>query len=189
MSASIARSATLDSRVGRSAYLATLALLQAALLHDVAPRLAAALARDLRAGAGAPWALHAAGYALTLVGTAIALAFPALALARHVQRGRCRFRGLPRPGVGAALAGALLYATAQTLVIAAHFAPTSLDASAALAAHSLAAGGVAFMAAGVIGAEVLRRSIAPVRVPIAPWHCAPVRIEVIDPPELATRGI
>ncbi len=50
------------------------------------------------------------------------------------------------------------------------------------------AGGIALMAAGVLTAELLRRSVAPMRIPIAPWHCRPVRVEVIEPFELATRA-
>jgi hypothetical protein len=189
MSATIYGSATRLSRIGRPGYLASLALLQLALMLDVAPPLAAALARDALAGASAASPVLVAGYALTLVGTAIVLAFPALALGRHVQRDRCRFRGLPRPCIGAALTGALLYALAKASAIAVHLAPASIDASTALAVPSLATGGVALMSAGALAAEVLRRSVAPLRVPIAPWHCRPVRIEVIDPPELATRGL
>ena len=189
MSASIVGSATLFSRIGRPGYLASLALLQAALLLDVAPRLAAALARDAFAGTGGASPIHLAGCASTLVGMAIVLAFPVLALARHVQRGRCRFRGLPRACVGVALTGALLHAIALAFAIAARFSPASFEASSVLAIPSLLAGGAAIMAAGALAAEVLRRSVAPVRVPIAPWHCRPVRIEVIDPPELATRGV
>jgi len=189
MSASIV-STTLRSRIERSAYLATLVVLQLALLLDVAPPLAATLAGDVHAaGAGGPSLVGAAGYALILVGTAIVLAFPALALARHAQRGRCRFRGLPRPCIGAALTGTLLYALAQMSSLAFRLAPTSIDVPMALAIPSITAGGIAIMAAGTLAAEVLRRSVAPVRVPIAPWHCRPVRIEVIDPPELATRGL
>jgi hypothetical protein len=191
MNTIVTRSAAQSSRGGRRVYLAALGLLQVALLHDVAPRIAAALALDVHAvaGMGASSAVHAAGYALTLFGAAVALAFPSLALARHVERGQCRFRGLPRTCIGVMLTGALLYAIAQVLTIVARAAPTAIDASTTLAASSIAGAGVSIMAAGSLVAEVLRRSIAPVRVPIAPWHCQPVRIEVIDPPELATRSV
>ncbi len=188
-------SATIDSaapisRLARPAYLLMLALLQMAVLVDVAPPLAAMLARDVHAlGAGGPSLVRAAGYALTLAGTAIVLGFPALAFARHAQRGRCRFRGLPRSCIAAALTGALLYAVAHIVSLALRLAPMTIDVAIVVAAPALATAGIAIMAAGALAAEILRRSIAPVRVPIAPWHCRPVRIEVIDPPELATRGV
>jgi len=178
------------SRVARPAYLLTLALLQTATLFDVAPPLALSLARDVHAaGDGGPSLVQVAGYALTLVGTAIVLAFPALALARHAQRGPCRFRGLPRSCIGAALLGALLYGLARTFSLAVRLAPTPIDVSLAAVVPSFVAGGIAIMAASTVAAEILRRSVAPVRVPIAPWQCQPVRVEVIEPPELATRGV
>ena len=178
------------ARAARAAYLLTLAYFQGAVLVNVAPPLAALLARDVHAlGADAPSLVRAAAYALTLAGASIALAFPTLALARHAQRGRCRFRGLPRSWIGVALTGALLHALAQIATLAARFAPASIDIAVLGAAPVLANAGIALMAAGALVAEVLRRSIAPVRVPIAPWHCQPVRVEVIDPPELATRGV
>lgn len=191
MNPSVARSAARGSRLARTAYLAALALLQAALLFDVAPRVATALAHDVHAlaGASAAPAVQATGYAFTLLGLAAALAFPSLALARHVERGRCRFRGLPRACVGVTLTGAPLYAIAQTVWFVARWAPDAVAATAALAAPAAAAAGVSIMAAGALAAEVLRRSVAPIRMPIAPWHCQPVRIEVIDPPDLATRGV
>ena len=174
----------------RPAYLLMLALLQVAVLVDVAPPLAAILARDVHAfGAGGASLIRAAGYALTLAGTAVVLAFPALAFARHARGGRIRFRGLPRSCIAIALTGALLYALAKIAPILAHLSPMSTDVAAAAAAPALATAGIAIMAAGALVAEILRRSIAPVRVPIAPWQCRPVRIEVIDPPELATRGV
>ena len=177
-------------RIHRAAYLATLALLQAALLIDVAPRLATALAPHARLAIDAGWPSLArvAGHALAIAGAAIVLAIPALALARHARRGRMRFAGLPRFGIALGIAGATLYAAAQTIAIVAHWHPATLDAAAVGTAASVAGAGIALMAAGALTAEVLRRSVVPMRVPIAPWHCRPVRIEVIDPPDLATRA-
>jgi len=177
-------------RPDRVAYLAALVLLQAALLIDVAPRLAAALVPRAHLALGPAWltVAQAVAYALALAGSAIALAFPAIAFARHAQRGRMRFLGLPRYGIWLAIAGASAFAAAQTLAWVAHAGLAIADAAVAGIAPSLASGGIALMAAGVLTAEVLRRGIAPVRVPIAPWHCRPVRLEVIDPRELATRA-
>src|SRR4249920_2813012 len=97
----------LRHRPDRAAYLAALALLQAALLIDVAPRLAAALVPRAHLALGPAWLTVAqgAGYALALAGSAIALAFPVIAFARHA-RGRMRFLGLPRFGIWLAIAGA-----------------------------------------------------------------------------------
>jgi hypothetical protein len=175
---------------GRGAYIAALALLQVALLVEVAPRAAPALAPVARIATqdGWPAVAQIVGYAIALVGAATVLAFPALALARHVQRGRSRFIGLPRMGIRICVAGALIDAAAQVFELLAHWRPDLLGPAATAIAASTAMGGIALMAAGALTAEVLRRSVAPMRIPIAPWHCRPVRIEVIDPPELATRA-
>jgi hypothetical protein len=177
-------------RQDRGAYLATLVLLQAALLVDVAPALAIALTplASVVAGEGWPSVVRAAGCVLALAGTSIVLAFPTFALARHARRGRLRFLGLPRLGTGLASAGASIYAAAQTLAIAGHWRPGLIDAATAGACGAMAAGCIALMAAGVLTAELFRRSVAPMRVPIAPWHCRPVLVEVIEPSELATRA-
>jgi hypothetical protein len=176
-------------RLDRAAYLATLAVLQVALMIDVAPRLAAALAPHAYLAFNPAWlsVAQAAGFALALAGSALVLAFPVLALARHAQRGRMRFLGLPRFGARLAIVGAIAFAAAKGLAWVAHSSLAIVDASVSEIAASLSSGGIALMAAGALTAEVLRRGIAPMRVPIAPWHCRPVRIEVIDPPELATR--
>lgn len=177
-------------RQDRAAYLATLALLQVALLIDVAPALAIALTPHASIAADVSWpsVARAVGCALALAGTATVLAFPAFAMARHARRGRARFLGLPRFGTGLACAGASLYAAAQALAIAGHWRPGFIDTDTAGAAGSMAAAGIALMAAGALTAELLRRSVAPMRVPIAPWHCRPVRIEVVEPSELPTRA-
>ena len=177
-------------RLERAAYFAALTLLQAALMIDVAPRLAVALIPRAHLADGPAWlsVAQVAGYALALAGSAIALAFPAIALARHAQRGRMRFLGLPRFGTWLAIAGASAFAAAQALAWAAHSSLAIAGAAVAGIAPSLASGGIALMAAGALTAEVLRRGVAPLRVPIAPWHCRPVRIEVIGPRELATHA-
>lgn len=180
----------LRHRLDRAAYLAALGLLQAALMIDVAPRLATALVPRAHVAIDPAWLTFAqvAGYALALTGSAVALAFPAIALARHAQRGRMRFLGLPRFATWLTVAGASAFAAAQALAWIAHSSPAIADAAVAGIAASLASGGVALMAAGALTAEVLRRGFAPVPVPIAPWYCRPVRIEVIDPAELATHA-
>jgi len=181
-------------RLDRTAYLAALAVLQVALAIDVAPRIAVMLVPGADVATGAVWpaeaqmAAQAGAYALTIGCTAVVLAFPTLALARHVERGRTRFLGLPRTGIRLAVSGALAYLLAHALASIAAASLTVTLAGVPTLAASLATGGLALMSAGVLTAEVLRRAIAPLRVPIAPWECNPVRIEVIDPPELATRA-
>jgi hypothetical protein len=56
-----------------------------------------------------------------------------------------------------------------------------------LTARPVVNAGLALMAAGVLCAEVLRRSVGVPRIVILPRDTAPQRIEVTHPPELATR--
>lgn len=177
--------------VSRSLYLATLALLQLALALEVAPP----LARTFKAHAlfaslheGWPVAAHLAGIVLAVIGSALALQFPLLALARHAKRGATRFRGLPRWAVHVAIAGAAVFAAA--LVATSIGALLSNETRAALAplAQCGASAGTAMMSAGALCAELLRRSIAPVPVPSAPWRCVPVRLQALDPIEAPQVG-
>ncbi len=177
--------------MSRTLYLGTLATLQFALAVEVAPP----LARTFKAHAlfaslhdGWPVFAHLGGLALAVVGAAVALQFPLLAILRHAKRGRLRFLGLPRWAIHAAIVGGALFAVA--LLAAAVGALLPPDARAALApiAKSTASAGTAMMAAGALCAELLRRSIPPLPVPAAPWQCTPVRLEALDPVELGTRA-
>lgn len=172
-------------------YQGTLVVLQLALGLELAPPLAQALRRGLALGALADpvlgWVQGAAAIA-AIGGGALALSFPLLALLRHRQRGPLRFGGLPRWAValavtgGAAFAlGALLHATVPLLAADARVASV-------LMARPLRFAGLASMAAGVLWAELLRRSVGVAGVAVAPRDGPAGRIEVTHPPELATHA-
>src|SRR5262245_42952352 len=94
--------------VQRKLYLAALVLLQTALIGCVSPPLAQALLLETAPGlapAGLPAMLQLLASAATVVGASIALAFPALALARHRRGGPLRFLGLPAWATALALCG------------------------------------------------------------------------------------
>jgi hypothetical protein len=172
----------------RKLYLAMLLALQLVLFGRVAPRLGVALHADAALGAlpAGPAALAQwLGAAAAIVGVALALVFPGVALLRHQQRGSIRFIGLPRWAVGLALAGGatlavgvLLHATLPLLPLDARLATAHIGRGAQNA-------GIALAAAGTLCAELLRRSVAPLRDTSASRHAE--RIEVTDPPELKTR--
>jgi hypothetical protein len=166
----------------RSLYLGTLALLQLALLTQIAPP----LARTLKAHAlfaslhdGWPVFAHLAGLALAVIGGALALQFPLLALHRHWKRGRIRFAGLPRWAILVATAGAALFVAALAAVPMLALLPLSTRGGLAPVAQSIAIAGTAMMAAGALWAELLRRSVAPVPVPA--WQCTTARVEPLMP--------
>ena len=168
--------------ISRPLYLGSLALLQLALAAHVAPP----LARTFKAHAlfaslhdGWPVAVEFAGVALAVVGAAVALAFPMLALARHAKRGRMRFLGLPRWAIGVGIAGGALFAAALIATALAALLPLARDVLAPLA-QSATIGGTAMMAAGALCAELLRRSIPPLPLANAPWHCTPARLSSVD---------
>ena len=170
-------------------YQCTLVALQLALLALLAPPLAQALQRGLSVStfAGSTLGALQIGAALLAIGAgAVALVFPLLALLRHRQRGRARFGGLPRWAVALALAGALVFAVGACL----RGIVPLVDADSAmvmlLTARPLLNAGLAAMAAGVLCAELLRRSVGMPRVIMIPGNATPERIEVTHPPELAT---
>ena len=172
----------------RRLYLATLLALQLVLIARVAPRLAVALHADAALGAfpgGWPALAQWLGAAAAIVGVTLALVFPGVALLRHQQRGRPRFIGLPRWSVAFALAGGatliagvVLHATLPLLAVDARL-------PAALVARNVQNAGLALAAAGTLCAELLRRSVAPLRNTSARRNVG--TIEVTDPPELRTR--
>lgn len=175
----------------RHLYQGTLVALQLALGLELAPLLAQALRRGLALDALSDPALglvQGAAAIAAIGGGALALAFPLLALLRHRQRGPLRFDALPRWAVALAVTGgaafvlgALLHATVPLLAAEARMAIV-------LTARPLGYAGLALMAAGVLWAELLRRSIQVPRAAVAPRDAPAGRIEVTHPRELATRA-
>ena len=173
----------------RRFYLATLVLLQIALIVWVSPPLAQALRFEGVSGlapSGWPAMLQLLAMAATIVGTSVALAFPALALTRHRRSGPLRFLGLPRwATVLASWAVAVMCAAFAALALAPAL-PTDAQITAALIARPVAAGGLALAAAGVLCAELLRRSVAPAREGFRS-RAREGRVEVTHPPDLRTQ--
>jgi hypothetical protein len=175
----------------RHAYQGTLVALQLALVFELAPRLAQGLQHDTAFGAFPQGGLAFAQGATALAaigGGALALAFPMLALARHARSGRPRFGGLPRWAVALALAGTAVFLLGALLQVAAPLLPPDARTAATLTARPALNAGLAVMAAGVLCAELLRRSVGLPRVVAIPRAAASERIEVTQPRELATRA-
>jgi len=175
----------------RRFYLATLVALQFALAFEVAPRLARVLRADVGAAGlhlDAPAFVGLGAVGVAAVGLALILIFPAIALARHHQRGEVRFRGLPRWAIAVALTGAAILVTVAAMNLAQPFAPADARTALSQIARPAATAGTALMAAGALCAELLRRSIAPWRHTVPFRSHAGGRVEVIDPPELRTRA-
>jgi hypothetical protein len=168
--------------LSRSLYLCMLALLQLALAAHVAP----ALARTFKAHAlfaslhdGWPAAAHLGGLALAIVGAAIALQFPLLALARHAKRGPLRFLGLPPWATHVGLAGAVVFALALVGAAIVALDPGVREVVAPVV-QSAATAGTATMAAGALCAEMLRRSVPPAPFVAAPRRAGTAKAETID---------
>jgi hypothetical protein len=173
-------------------YLSALLVLQLALVVKVAPPLAQALRIDAAPGLapdGWPAMLQFVATGLAVAGAALTLAFPAVALARHRRAGAHRFLGLPGWAVALALAGTLLLCSAALLRAAAPMLPGDLGMTAVLVARSAIAGGLAMATAGVLCAELLRRSVPGARASLPGVRPASGRIEVTHPPELRTRAL
>jgi hypothetical protein len=172
----------------RLIYLATLVVLQLALVVKLAAPLGAALRVDALAGlapAGWPAMLQILATGLAVAGASLALLFPGVALARHRLSGAMRFLGLPAWAVGLALAGVALLAAAALGLALAPIMPAESRTIAYLVARPAVTGGLALATAGVLCAELLRRSVA---VPGRAQRTAPrhARIEVTYPPDLRT---
>ncbi len=170
-------------------YLFTLLALQLALVVKLAPPLAQALRTDALPGLapeGLPATLQFVAMGLAVGGAALALAFPGLALVRHQRAGPHRFLGLPAWAVTLALAGTFLLAAAALLLTVAPMLPAGMGMTAALIARSGIAGGVALAAAGVLCAELLRRSVPKGRLALPDGDPRRGRIEVTHPPDLRT---
>ena len=173
----------------RRLYLLALLALQLALIVKLAPPLAQALRADALPGLapeGLPALLQFVATGLAVAGAALALAFPGVALLRHRRAGSHRFLGLPGWAVALTLAGTLLLGAAALLLALAPMLPDDMGMIAVLIARSGLAGGLAMAAAGVLCAELLRRSIAAARSALPDRHSARGRIEVTHPPELRT---
>jgi hypothetical protein len=159
----------------RTAYLASLVVLQIALMIDIAPSLAEFI--RVQSAVLQAWDTTAAllrlGVATTAAtGVAIVLATPVLALLRHHQRGGLRFLGLPRWWVRCAIAGAALFALA---LLAPHAIAIPQVADLEFLEEleqPLQEATIAMMAGGTIAAELLRRSVAP---PLVLRECMPIR--------------
>ncbi len=172
-------------------YQLTLVALQIALAVELAPPLAQALQQGVAFGAFAGSALGVVQVTTALAaigGGALALAFPGLALLRHRQRGRSRFGGLPRWAVALALAGAVVFVLGAFLNGVVPLLAGEQRLTTILTARPMLNAGLAVMAAGVLCAELLRRSVGVPRVIVIPRNAATDRIEVTHPPELATHG-
>lgn len=161
--------ATINATMFRHAYLASLVTLQCALAFHVVPVLVAALARPVAYAAvhgGAAGGLLLALVALTTVGGAVALAFPVLALARHLRRGPWRFVGVPVAAAVAAIAGAAVVIGAHAVLAVAGSLPPDWRTLAVHGGRVAGTAGFALTAAGALAGELLRRSIGPLWLPV-----------------------
>jgi hypothetical protein len=173
----------------RRLYQATLLALQLALLVEVAPQIAIALALNAAFGAfphGWPAIVHVASIAAAVVGGALTLAFPGIALLRHRQRGTLRFGGLPDWAVVLSLAGGTLFALGLAVNSIVPFLAPDARMAAVLTARPALDAGIALMAAGVLWAELLRRSIGVPSIVLVSRPAGSDRIEVVHPKDLST---
>ena len=184
------RSTLLRSTFLRSTYLATLSILQLALIVQLAPPLALALRTDALAGLapeGWPALLQLFAMGLAVTGTALALVFPGVALARHKRAGAMRFLGLPSWAIALAIAGVVILGAATLALGLSPALPAEVRLSVLLVSRPALSGGLALATAGVLCGELLRRSV-PVRgAKHATRHMG--RIEVTYPPELRTHAL
>lgn len=182
---------THPSSMLRSVYLATLTVLQLALIVELAPPVAAAIRADALAGlAPDGWPALMQGFAmgLAVAGSAVALVFPGMAFARHKRAGPMRFLGLPRWAIAIALVGVAILAMATVALAVASALPAEIRFAVALISRPALSGGLALTTAGVLCGELLRRSV-PARGPKHASRHATGRIEVTYPPELRTHAL
>jgi hypothetical protein len=175
----------------RSIYLATLWILQLALIVRLAPPLALALRTDALAGLapeGWPALLQVVAMGLAVGGTALALVFPGVALARHKRAGAMRFLGLPRWAIALAIAGVVILGAATLALALASLVPAEVRVSVLLVSRPALTGGLALTIAGVLCGELLRRSV-PMRDARRALGHGSGRIEVTHPPELRTHPL
>ena len=175
----------------RSIYLATLSVLQLALIVELAPPLALGLRANALAGLapeGWPALLQLFAIGVAVAGTALALVFPGVALARHMRAGAMRFVGLPRWAIALAVTGIVLLGTATLAFALAPALPPGIRISVEVVSRPALTGGLALATAGVLCGELLRRSV-PARRATPVLRHATGRVEVTYPPELRTRAL
>jgi len=173
----------------RTPYLITLFLLQLALIAKVAPPLAQSLRLDTAPGlapGGWPAILQLVATAATIVGAAVALAFPLVALMRHRRGGPLRFLGLPQWATVFASAGMAAFAAGLIALALIPILPVDARMTAVLVARPVVSGGLALATAGVLCAELLRRSVGPAHETAERQRNKAGRVEVTHPPELRT---
>jgi hypothetical protein len=174
----------------RPLYLTTLLVLQLALIGKLASPLAQALRVDTAPGlapGGWPATVQLVATAAAIVGASLALVFPGVALARHRRGGELRFHGLPGWATTLALGGTAAMAAGFVAHAFAFLLPVDMRMTAVLVARPVIAGGLALGVAGVLSAELLRRSIASARATADGARRNPGRVEVTHPQELRTR--
>jgi len=150
----------------RPMYLATLCILQFALIAKIAPPLAEAIRIDIALGhAAGSWlaVIQIVATAAAVSGTSLALAFPIVAMSRHWSGGRVRFVGLPSWASATALAGAGAFVAGSLALKCVPMLPVDARMAVVLIARPSVAGGLALMIAGVLCAELLRRAVVPRR--------------------------
>ena len=173
----------------RRLYLTTLLFVQLALLGKLAPPLARVLAADLAAGlapGGWPSIVQLVAAAAAITGTSLSLAFPVVALARHRRAGVQRFQGLPAWATALALGGATAVAAGVIGQALIPMLPVDTRMTAVLVARPIITGGLALAVAGLLSAELLRRSVGPARASAPSAHRRSGRVEVTHPADLRT---
>jgi hypothetical protein len=177
-------------RMRRRLYLITLVILQLALVFKLAPPLGEALRLDVAPGLaprGWPAVLQLVATAAAIFGASLALAFPGFALARHRRGGALRFYGLPGWAIVLSFCGAIALAAGFVALALVPMLPVEARMTAILIARPVVAGGLALVTAGVLCAELLRRSIASVRASNERSRRTG-RVEVTHPPDLRTQA-
>jgi len=175
----------------RLGYLTTLSILQIVLVVELAPPLALALRAHALAGlapGGWPAMLQLFAIALAVAGSAVTLVFPGIVLALHRRAGAMRFLGLPRWAIGLSIAGLSVLGAATVARAVASTLPDEARIAVLLVSHPAVTGGLALATAGVLCAELLRRSVPARALKHAPRHPTG-RIEVTYPPEHRTYAL
>ena len=175
----------------RRVYLTTLSILQIVLIVELAPPLALALRAHALAGVapgGWPAMLQLFAMALAVAGTALTLVFPGIVLARHRRAGAMRFLGLPRWAIGLSIVGLSVLGVATLALAVASILPDEARIAVLLVSPPAVTGGLALATAGVLCAELLRRSVPARALRHAPRHSTG-RIEVTYPPEHRTHAL
>lgn len=173
----------------RRLYLFALLIVQFALVFKLTPPLALALRVDLAPGlapTGWPAMLQLVATAAAVVGTSLALVFPIVALARHRRGGPRRFQGLPEWAIALSMLGAAALAAGYVALALVPILPVESRMTVVLVARTVVVGGLAIGIAGVLCAELLRRSIASIRTSAAASRRRAGRVEVTHPPDLRT---